>query len=80
MSPKLEIITNWIEKHGIAPADAEQMYADLYGDEHEEDEVEVDFVYYDCKKRRSRPALAFAADWTYDDYLDMYAQGMRMLP
>lgn len=43
---------------------------------------EVDFVYYDCKKRRShsRPEFDFAADWTYDDYLDMYAQGMRMLP
>ena len=83
MSSKLEIITNWIEKHGIAPADAEQMYADLYGDEqHEEDEDEVDFVYYDCKERRShsRPEFDFAADWTYDNYLDMCAQGRRMLP
>ena len=41
---------------------------------------DVDFVYYDCKKRRSRPEFEFAADWTYDDYLDMYSQGMRMLP
>ncbi len=43
---------------------------------------EVDFVYYDCKKHRShsRPEFDFAADWTYNDYLDMYAQGMRMLP
>lgn len=79
-SRKQEIITNWIEAHDITPADAEQMYADLYGDEHEEDEVEVDFVYYDRKKRHSRPEFDFAADWTYDDYLDMYAQGMRMLP
>ena len=79
-SHKQEIITNWIEKHDITPADAEQMYADLYGDDYEEDEVDLDLVYYDCKKRHSRPEFDFAADWTYDDYLDMYAQGMRMLP
>ena len=79
-SHKQEIIANWIEKHDITPADAEQMYADLYGDDYEEDEVDLDLVYYDCKKRHSRPEFDFAADWTYDDYLDMYAQGMRMLP
>ena len=41
-----------------------------------------DFIYYDAKKRRNlaRHEFDFAADWTYDDYLDMYEHGMRMLP
>ena len=46
-------------------------------DETHDDE---DFIYYDHKKRRTRPEFDFAADWTYDDYLDMYEHGMRMLP
>ena len=37
MSTKPEIIANWIEKHGITPADAERMYVELYGDDCEED-------------------------------------------
>lgn len=49
----------------------------LNNETHDDD----DFIYYDAKKRRrlTRPEIDFAADWTYDDYLDMYEHGMRML-